>query len=165
MSDQERRAGIRPPGTLAARWEAKQVELRAEAAAHPENRAETERLAYERVDAARGYPFSSGRPGEVQVSAAPMSTFTVRFDPGSADALQDRATARGVGVVQMLRGWVLDRLAADENLPAGAPDEFGPRAPDIDFDGEEILLRKGRRLPDELAGEDLAQMRVRRAEM
>ncbi len=168
MSDTGRQARARPLGTLAGRWEVRQAELRAEAAAHPEDRAEAERLAYERADAAREYPFSGGAPVEAQVSAGPMTSYTVRFDPDSIDALQERAAADGVGVAQMLRGWVLERLAGDGRLAAGAVDEFGPTSsPDVNLDTEEIVLRGGRRLTDEPAkptAAGVADMRTGQAE-
>jgi hypothetical protein len=167
-TDEGRRALIRGPGTLADRWEVRQAELRAEAAAHPEDRAGPERLAHEGADAAREYPFSAGTPVEVQVSAVSMSSFTVRFDPDSTDALREQAAADGVGVVEMLRGWVLERLATDRRLPAAAFDELVPTVPlDVDLDTEEIVLRDGRRLadePEERMAADVADVRTGWAE-
>jgi hypothetical protein len=167
--NQERRARTRAPDTLADRWEVRQAELRAEAAAHPEDRAGPERLADERADAAREYPFSAGTPIEVQVNAVSTSSFTVRFDPDSTDALREQAAADGVGVVQMLRAWVLERLATDRRLPAATVDEFGPTVPpDVDLDTEEIVLRDQRRLTDEPAermATDVAGMQTGRVEI
>ncbi len=49
-----------------------------------------------------------------------MSAFAVRFDPADVDRLRARAGAEGVGVTQLVRAWVLDRLEADDAVPVEA---------------------------------------------
>lgn len=54
---------------------------------------------------------SRAKPGEAKHSLA------VRFDPEDIDRLRERAESEGVGVTQLVRTWVLDRL--DEPAATG----------------------------------------------
>jgi hypothetical protein len=59
-------------------------------------------------------------PVGVQVAAVPKAALAVRFDPADLDRLRERAIADGVGVTQLVRTWVLERLNDDGpgELPA-----------------------------------------------
>ena len=65
---------------------------------------------------------SVGTPVGVRVGPHPMSALTVRFDAEVIDVLRERAGAEGVGVTQLVRAWVMERLAApdEEGLPVEA---------------------------------------------
>lgn len=52
----------------------------------------------------------------------PKSSLAVRFDAADLERLRQRAAAEGVGVTQLVRRWVQERL--DEQEPAGAVDEL-----------------------------------------
>jgi hypothetical protein len=71
------------------------------------------------ADAADGLEFGNGTPVEVHTGQR-MSAFAVRFDPADVDRLRARADAEGVGVTQLVRAWVLDRLEADDAVPVEA---------------------------------------------
>ena len=45
------------------------------------------------------------------------ATLGVRFDPEVIDRLRQMADAQGVGVTQMVRSWVLERVAAEQTAP------------------------------------------------
>jgi hypothetical protein len=49
-----------------------------------------------------------------------MSAFALRFDPAAVERLRERAAAEGVGVTQLVRAWVLERLEADDAVPVEA---------------------------------------------
>ncbi len=70
----------------------------------------------------REYLSSVGTPVGVRVGPHPMSALTVRFDAEVIDVLRERAGAEGVGVTQLVRAWVMERLAApdEEGLPVEA---------------------------------------------
>ncbi len=71
------------------------------------------------ADEADGLEFGNGTTVEVKTGQR-MSAFAVRFDPADVDRLRERANAEGVGVTQLVRAWVLDRLEADDNVPVEA---------------------------------------------
>ena len=64
--------------------------------------------------------FGSGTPIDVKAGPQRMSAFAVRFDPADVNRLRARANAERVGVTQLVRAWVLDRLEADDAVPAEA---------------------------------------------
>jgi hypothetical protein len=66
----------------------------------------------------------------------PKSSLAVRFDTGDLERLRDRADTEGVGVTQLVRRWVTERL--DEVEPAGAVDDL--------MEGLERSLRAARAL-------------------
>lgn len=72
----------------------------------------------------REYLLSEMTPVDVKVSPVPMSALAVRFDPADLDRLRARAEADGVGVTQLVRAWVLERLDDDDQLPAAASEAF-----------------------------------------
>lgn len=68
----------------------------------------------------REYLISEMTPVEVHVGPVPKSALAVRFDPADLDRLRARAEAEGVGVTQLVRAWVLERLSQDDELPVAA---------------------------------------------
>jgi predicted HicB family RNase H-like nuclease len=64
--------------------------------------------------------FGRGRPVEVEAGPRRMSAFALRFDPAVVERLRERAAAEGVGVTQLVRAWVLERLEADDTVPVEA---------------------------------------------
>jgi len=84
----------------------------------------SERRAHDRDAAAfeaADYDLSILRRVEVRRGKA-KSSLAVRFDADDLDRLRQRAEAQGIGVTQLVRRWVLDRL--DEPDEAGAVDEL-----------------------------------------
>ena len=72
------------------------------------------------ADEADALEFGSGTPVDVKAGPQRMSAFAVRFDPADVDRLRAKARAEGVGVTQLVRAWVLDRLEADDAVPVEA---------------------------------------------
>ncbi len=72
------------------------------------------------ADEADTMEFGNGTPIDVKTSPQRMSALAVRFDPGALDRLRARADAEGIGVTQLVRAWVLDRLEADDTVPVEA---------------------------------------------
>ena len=72
------------------------------------------------ADEADALEFGSGTPVDVKAGPQRMSAFAVRFDPADVDRLRAKARAEGVGVTQLVRAWVLDRLDADDAVPVEA---------------------------------------------
>lgn len=58
------------------------------------------------------------QPAEVRVGREPKSALSVRFDAADIERLRDRAAIAGVGITQLVRAWVLERL--DEPEPSAA---------------------------------------------
>lgn len=58
------------------------------------------------------------RRADVRVGREPKSALSVRFDAADIERLRERAAATGVGVTQLVRTWVLERL--DEPEPSAA---------------------------------------------
>jgi hypothetical protein len=58
------------------------------------------------------------RRADVRVAREPKSALSVRFDADDIERLRERAGAAGVGVTQLVRTWVLERL--DEPEPGAA---------------------------------------------
>jgi hypothetical protein len=52
----------------------------------------------------------------------PKNALAVRFEVADLDRLRDRAEAEGVGVTQLVRNWVVERL--DEPSEAGIADDL-----------------------------------------
>ena len=52
-----------------------------------------------------------GRPGR------PQEAFALRLPPEAVEQLRERAEARGLGVTQIVREWVLDRLELERRRP------------------------------------------------
>lgn len=69
---------------------------------------------------ADGLVRGTGTPVEAQVAPQQMSALAVGFDPAVGDRLRARADTEGVGVTQLVRAWVLDRLEADDAVPVEA---------------------------------------------
>ena len=67
------------------------------------------------------FDVASLRRVEVQ-RGQPKSSLAVRFDAADLERLRRRADAEGVGVTQLARRWVLDRL--DEPDDAGTVDDL-----------------------------------------
>lgn len=66
------------------------------------------------------YLISEGTPVDVQVGPRRMSSLAVRFGQADVDRLRARAEAEGVGVTQLVRAWVLERLAERDAVPLEA---------------------------------------------
>jgi hypothetical protein len=58
------------------------------------------------------------RPADVRLGREPKSALSVRFDATDIERLRERAATAGVGITQLVRGWVLERL--DEPEPSAA---------------------------------------------
>lgn len=56
-----------------------------------------------------------GEPVDVEPARRPMVSRSVRFDLDTMRRLRTMAERRGVGVTQIMREWILDRLAAEES--------------------------------------------------
>lgn len=56
-----------------------------------------------------------GEPVAVDTSREPMVSRSVRFDRATVERLRAIADTRGVGITQMMRQWILDRLEAEEH--------------------------------------------------
>ncbi|HXX91757.1 MAG TPA: hypothetical protein VEI83_16180 [Acidimicrobiales bacterium] len=63
----------------------------------------------------RDYLASEMPPAEVEVPAAPMSALAVRFTPAVLAELRAVAEDKGVGVTQLVRTWVTERLDAERS--------------------------------------------------
>jgi hypothetical protein len=83
----------------------------------PGDEAETYEAEAREADATE---YGHGTPVKVEIGPAPMSAFAVSFDADTVEALRERAAAEGVGVTQLVRAWVLERLDSDERLPVAA---------------------------------------------
>lgn len=64
--------------------------------------------------------FGAGVPIDLEAGPQRMSAFAVRFDPADVNRLRARAQTEGVGVTQLVRAWVLERLEADDAVPVEA---------------------------------------------
>lgn len=58
------------------------------------------------------------RPADVRVGREPKSALSVRFDAADVGRLRERAADAGMGITQLVRTWVLERL--DEPEPSAA---------------------------------------------
>lgn len=58
------------------------------------------------------------RPADVRIGREPKSALSVRFDAADIERLRERAGAAGMGITQLVRSWVLERL--DEQEPSAA---------------------------------------------
>jgi hypothetical protein len=72
------------------------------------------------ADEANALEFGNGTPIDVKTGPQRMSAFAVRFDPADVARLRAKAAAEQVGVTQLVRAWVLDRLEADDAVPVEA---------------------------------------------
>jgi hypothetical protein len=90
-----------------------ELEVDREAAAEPGATASLAELAafYDRHDLTE---FPLGEPVEVGPAKRPMVSRSVRLDLRDMRRLEAAAERRGLGVTQLMREWVLDRLAAEE---------------------------------------------------
>jgi hypothetical protein len=67
---------------------------------------------YDNVDLTSLEP---GEPVASDNSREPMISRSVRFDRATVDRLRAVADTRGLGITQMMRQWILDRLEAEEH--------------------------------------------------
>jgi hypothetical protein len=90
-----------------------ELDVDREAEAEPGATASPAELAafYDRHDLTELPP---GEPVEVAPARRPMVSRSVRLDLQVMRRLEAAADRRGVGVTQLMREWVLDRLAAEE---------------------------------------------------
>jgi CopG antitoxin of type II toxin-antitoxin system len=90
-----------------------ELEVDREAEAEPGATASLAELAafYDRHDLTELPP---GEPVEVEPARRPMVSRSLRLDLQVMRRLEAVAVRRGVGVTQLMREWVLDRLAAEE---------------------------------------------------
>jgi hypothetical protein len=58
------------------------------------------------------------RPADVRVAREPKSALSVRLDAADVERLRERAADAGIGITQLVRTWVLERL--DEPEPSAA---------------------------------------------
>jgi len=72
------------------------------------------------ADEADALEFGSGTPVDVKAGPQRMSAFAVRFDPADVDRLRARAHAEGIGVTQLVREWILERLERERRRPGTA---------------------------------------------
>ncbi|MGH9064514.1 MAG: hypothetical protein ACRD0L_11180 [Acidimicrobiales bacterium] len=56
----------------------------------------------------------TGTPLKVRVGPAPLSALAVRMSGADIDRLRARANAEGIGLTQLARAWILERLDEDE---------------------------------------------------
>ncbi len=63
------------------------------------------------------FPLSSLRRVPVNRPGRPQEAFALRLPPEAVEELRERAEARGLGVTQMVREWVLDRLESERRRP------------------------------------------------
>ena len=54
------------------------------------------------------------RRADVRVGREPKTALSVRFDATDIERLRERAAATGMGVTQLVRAWVLERLEEPE---------------------------------------------------
>jgi hypothetical protein len=64
------------------------------------------------------FDLSSLPPANVRVGREPKSALSVRLDADDIERLRERAATAGVGITQLVRTWVLERL--DEPEPSAA---------------------------------------------
>jgi hypothetical protein len=64
------------------------------------------------------FDLSTLRPADVRVGREPKSALSVRFDAADIERLRERSATAGVGITQLVRTWVLERL--DEPEPSAA---------------------------------------------
>jgi hypothetical protein len=57
---------------------------------------------------------------EVDVVPNAMSSLAIRFERSDLSTLRKRAQSEGVGVTQLVRAWVLERLAEEGEVPLEA---------------------------------------------
>jgi len=67
---------------------------------------EEEAKAFDEAD----FDLSAMRRADTRVAREPKSSLAVRFDVADLDRLRQRAEAEGVGITQLVRSWVLERL-------------------------------------------------------
>ncbi len=63
------------------------------------------------------FPLSSLRRVAVTRPGRPQEAFALRLPPEAVDELRQRAEERGLGVTQMVREWILDRLELERRRP------------------------------------------------
>ena len=56
-----------------------------------------------------------GEDVEVEVARTPMVSHSIRFDRGTVDRIRAAAEPRGLGVTQLMRQWIEERLAEEED--------------------------------------------------
>ncbi len=78
----------------------------------------------ETPEQARGYydatelPLSTLRRVPMSRSGRPQESFALRLPPEAVEELRERAEERGLGVTQIVREWVLERLELERRRPA-----------------------------------------------
>jgi len=68
------------------------------------------------------YDWSRATPSKVRIAREPKSAMSVRFTAEDIERLRQRAEADGIGVTQLIRNWVLERL--EEPEPAQAVNDL-----------------------------------------
>lgn len=68
------------------------------------------------------FDLATMRPSDVRVGREPKSALSVRFDAADIERLRQRAAAAGMGITQLVRTWVLERL--EEPEPSAAVDDL-----------------------------------------
>jgi hypothetical protein len=81
-------------------------------------------------------------PVDVQVAAVPKTALAVRFDPADLDRLRERALAEGIGVTQLVRTWVLERL--NDDSPGQLPADLARAFMDLRAEVAKLAQRAGR---------------------
>lgn len=74
----------------------------------------------------REYVLDEMTPAGVRARRSTKAALAVRFDQADLDKLRARAIAEGIGVTQLVRAWVLERLNDDNpgQLPAAVAEAF-----------------------------------------
>lgn len=65
-------------------------------------------------------PLSTLRRVRVNRPGRPQEAFALRLPPEVVEELRERAEARGLGVTQLVREWVIDRLEVERRRPRSA---------------------------------------------
>lgn len=86
---------------------------------------------------------------EVERADRPLSaTFALRLDQDSVESLRHIARQRGIGVTQLARSWILDRL----RLERAAGELANPEADEVELRARRAVMEDvGSRLPDLVA--------------
>lgn len=79
----------------------------------PEERPDRVRNYYDTTE----FPLSTIRRIPVNRPGRPQEAFALRLPPEVVEELREQAEARGMGVTQLVREWVMERLALERNRP------------------------------------------------
>jgi|BarGraNGADG00212_1021973.scaffolds.fasta_scaffold30310_1 hypothetical protein len=83
---------------------------------HDDEKAEEDRNYYDTTE----LPLSALRRVSVNRPRRPQEAFALRLPPDAVEELRQQAEGRGLGVTQLVREWILERLERERRRPGTA---------------------------------------------